>query len=60
MRGARPQGGPPNELRPANLYYDHGNARQTFLPPNLSCSEMGWARLEGVQPSVLNTPPKIL
>lgn len=33
MRGARPQGGPPNELRPPNLYYDHGNARQTFHPP---------------------------
>ena len=33
MRGARPQGGPSNELRPANLYYDHRNARQTFHPP---------------------------
>ena len=33
MRGARPQGGPPNELRLPNLYYDHGNARQTFHPP---------------------------
>ena len=33
MRGARPQGGPLNELRPPNLYYDHGNARQTFHPP---------------------------
>ena len=30
MRGARPQGGPPNDLRPPNLYYDHVNARQTF------------------------------
>ena len=33
MRGARPQGGAPNELRPLNLYYDHGNARQTSHPP---------------------------
>ena len=33
MRGARPQGGFPNELRPPNFYYDHGNARQTFHPP---------------------------
>ena len=33
MRGARPQGGPPNELRLPNLYYDHDNARQTFHPP---------------------------
>ena len=33
MRGARPQGGPQNEIRPPNLYYDHGNARQTFHPP---------------------------
>ena len=32
MQGARPQGGPPNDLRPPNLYYDHGNARQTFHP----------------------------
>ena len=32
-RGARPHGGPPNELRPPNLHYDHGNARQTFHPP---------------------------
>ena len=22
-----------NELRPPNIYYDHGNARQTFHPP---------------------------
>ena len=33
MLGARPQGGPPNELRPPNLYYDHENARQSFHPP---------------------------
>ena len=33
MRGATPQGGSPNELRPQNLYYDHGNARQIFHPP---------------------------
>ena len=34
MRGARGQhGGNQNELRPPNLYYDHGNARQTFHPP---------------------------
>ena len=33
MRGARPQGGPPYELRPLNLYYDHENARLTFHPP---------------------------
>ena len=32
MREARPQGGPPNELRQPNLYYDHDNARQTFYP----------------------------
>ena len=32
-RGARLQGGPSNDLRPPNLYYDHGNARQTFHPP---------------------------
>ena len=32
MRGVRPQFGPPNELRPPNLYYDHGNARQIFHP----------------------------
>jgi hypothetical protein len=24
---------PPNELRLPNLYYDHGNTRQTFHPP---------------------------
>ena len=33
MRGARPQGGLPNELRPPNLYYDHENARQSFHSP---------------------------
>ena len=33
MQGARPQGGPPNDLRPLNLYYNHENARQTFHPP---------------------------
>ena len=33
MRGARPQGGPSNELRPPNFYYDHGNMIQTFHPP---------------------------
>jgi hypothetical protein len=32
MRRARPQGVPPNELRPLNLYYDHGSAKQTFHP----------------------------
>jgi hypothetical protein len=32
MREARPQGVPPNELRPPNLYYDHENAMQTFHP----------------------------
>ena len=32
MRGARPQGGATNELRPPNLYYDYGNARQTSHP----------------------------
>jgi hypothetical protein len=36
MRGARPHGMPPNKFRPPNLYYDHGNARQTFhLPTGL-------------------------
>ena len=33
MSGARPQGGRPNDLRPPNLYYDHGNARLTFHRP---------------------------
>ena len=32
MRGARLQAGPRNEFRPPNLYYDHGNAEQTFHP----------------------------
>ena len=33
MRRTRPQGGVLNELRPPNLYYDHGNARQISHPP---------------------------
>ena len=33
MRGARPQNEIINNLRPPNLYYEHGNARQTFHPP---------------------------
>ena len=33
VRGLRPQGGPSNDLRPPNLYYDHANSRQTFHHP---------------------------
>ena len=33
MRGARPHGEGANDLRPPNLSYNHGNARQTFHPP---------------------------
>lgn len=34
MRGERQlEGNYHNELRPSNLHYDHGNARQTFHPP---------------------------
>ena len=33
MRGATPQRGPLNELRPLNLYYDYGNVRLIFHPP---------------------------
>ena len=34
MRGERGQhGGNQNELKPPNIYYDHGNARETFHPP---------------------------
>ena len=32
IRGARPHGGPSNDLRPPNLYYDYRNARQRFHP----------------------------
>ena len=33
MRGVRPQGGPLNELRAPNLYYDLENAKQIFHHP---------------------------
>ena len=49
MRGARPQGGPPNELRPPNLYYNHENARQTFhLPAGLQTAN-GYIPIQGRQ-----------
>ena len=33
MRCARSHGEGANDLRPPNLYYDYGNAKQTFHPP---------------------------
>lgn len=33
MRGARPQNEHSNDLRPPNLYNNHGNNKQTFNPP---------------------------
>ena len=47
MRGARPQGGPPNELGPPNLYYDHGNTRQTFYPPAELQTANGYIPIQG-------------
>ena len=49
MRGARPQGGPPSELRPPNLYYDHGNARQTFHPPTELPTTNGYIPIQNRQ-----------
>ena len=47
MRGARPHGGVPNELRPPNIYYDHGNARQTFHPPVRLQTMNGYISIQG-------------
>ena len=49
MRGARPQGGPLNEFRTPNLYYDHGNARQTFHPPAGLQTANGYILIQGRQ-----------
>ena len=49
MRGARPQDGLPNELRPPNLYYDHGNVRQTFHPPAGLQTANGYIPIQGRQ-----------
>ena len=49
IRGARPQGGPPNELRPPNLYYDHDNARQTFHRPAGLQMANGYIPIQGRQ-----------
>jgi hypothetical protein len=46
MRGARPYGVPPNEFRPPNLYYDHGNARQTFHPPTGLQTAIGYNSIQ--------------
>ena len=54
MRGFSPQGGPPNELRPPNLYYDHGNARQTFHPPAGLQTTNGYIYIQGRQGSPQN------
>ena len=49
MRRGRPHGGVPNEFRPPNLYYDHGNARQTsHLPAGLQTAN-GYIPIEGRQ-----------
>lgn len=47
MRGARPQSGPPNELRPLNLYDDHGNAKQTLHPPAGLQTASGYIPIQG-------------
>ena len=49
MRGARPQGGAPNELRPPNLYYDHGNSRQTSHAPAGLQRTNGYILIQGRQ-----------
>ena len=49
MRGARSQGGAPNELRPPNLYYNHGNATQTSHPPTGLQTANGYIPIQGRQ-----------
>ena len=49
MRGAKLQGGLPNELRPPNLYYDHKNARQTFHPPTELQTANGYILIQNRQ-----------
>ena len=49
MRGARPQGGATNELRPPNLYYDHGNVRQTSHPLAGLQTANGYIPIQGRQ-----------
>ena len=63
MRDARPQGGPSNEIRPPNLYYDHVNAREIFhLPAGLQ-TRNGYIPIQGRQGGPQNhdnrrqTPP---
>ena len=55
MRGARPQGKGINDLRPPNLYYDQGNARQNFHPPNELQTTNEYINVQRVQ---VAQPPK--
>ena len=49
IRKITPQGGPPNKLRPPNLYYDHSNARQTFYTPARLQTTNGYIPIQGRQ-----------
>ena len=49
MKGARSQSGPPNEVRPPNLYYNHGNARSSFHPPTELQTANGYIPIQGGQ-----------
>ena len=49
MRGAKPRGGPPNEFRPPNLYYNHGNAREIFHPPTGLQTANGYISIQNEQ-----------
>ena len=58
MRGVQSHGAVANDLRLPNLYYDHGNARQTFHPPVGLQTTNGYIPVQNRQVAQPTTDPR--